>query len=135
MRSARIARADMSASRTARAVSGASLGSGARPLRRRARALVRAPNGSHPTKKVPSTVIRCGSKVARQGAYRVTDLPEDESDLLARIHTSIQAALSDGKVLLDVEVPACARAFCLLSLLLETSPAPRAARRGRHCRH
>ncbi len=92
----------MSASRTARAVSGANLGSGARPLRRR---LVRAPNGSHPTKKVPSTVIRCGSKVARQGAYRVTDLPEDESDLLARIHTSIQAALSDGKVLLDVEVP------------------------------
>ena len=86
VRSARIARADMSASRTARAVSGASLGSGARPLRRR---LVRAPNGSHPTKKVPSTVIRCGSKVARQGAYRVTDLPEDESDLLARIHTHL----------------------------------------------
>ena len=47
-----------------------------------------------------------GSKVSRQGSYRATgSLPDDESDLLAQIHTSIQAALTDGKVLLDVEVP------------------------------
>ena len=46
-----------------------------------------------------------GSKVSRQGSYRATDLPDDESDLLARIHTALQAAMSDGKTLLDVEVP------------------------------
>ena len=44
-------------------------------------------------------------KVAKQGSYRATNLPNDESDLLAQIHTAIQAALSDGKVLLEVEVP------------------------------
>lgn len=46
-----------------------------------------------------------GSKVAQQGSYRAANLPDDESDLLAQIHTSVQAALTDGKVLLDVEVP------------------------------
>lgn len=44
-------------------------------------------------------------KVSQQGSYRAANLPNDESDLLAQIHTSVQAALTDGKVLLDVEVP------------------------------
>ena len=39
-----------------------------------------------------------------QGSFRAS-LPNDESELLAIIHTSLQTAIADGKVLLDVEVP------------------------------